>query len=219
MGWMLRSATMREKSWPSLESAWQCLQSYLQDFDLAGRAVFDGGVQAVSEGRAVQQALQQAVLQQTRPLLLHRLLQLGLKVPVQLQAAEQSQQPHQAGLRGLGAGQGPVRLPLESGDGELDAVRGQLLLQSLGQPWRERALGVHIRNKHKLLQGGGALLLLSTGGHSGVKAGDLDSAGNDVVEAAVHVDGHRYGNEKEELVTEALQHTQEEDIEHIVTSR
>jgi len=66
-------------------------------------------------------------------------------------------------------------------------------------PIGRQALCVHIWNKHKLFQGGGALLLLSTGGHSGVKAGDLDSTSNDVVEVAVHVDGHRYGNEREEL--------------------
>lgn len=103
-------------------------QPDLYDFDLSRRAVFQAGVQAVAEGRAVQQATEEAVLQQTRPLLLHHLLQLRLQVSVQLQAAEQRQQPQQAGFSQLGGTHVP--LAFHPGDGQLDSMRRQLPLQA-----------------------------------------------------------------------------------------
>jgi len=95
----------------------------------------------VSEGRAVQQALQQGVPPQARPLPFHHLLQLRAQVAVQLQAAEQRQQAGQARLPGVGRG-AALRLgaalllaALQAGDGQLDAVRGELTLQLVDQPW------------------------------------------------------------------------------------
>lgn len=105
-------------------------QPDLYDFDLSRRAVFQAGVQAVPEGRAVQQATEEAVLQQTRPLLLHHLLQLRLQVSVQLQAAEQRQQPQQAGFSFSQLGGTHVLLAFHPGDGQLDSMRRQLPLQT-----------------------------------------------------------------------------------------
>lgn len=50
-----------------------------------------------------------------------------------------------------------------------------------------QALCLHIRNKHKLLQGGGTLQLLPAGSHSGVQTADLDSTSNNVVKVTVYV--------------------------------
>lgn len=97
-------------------------------FDFPGRAVLQAGVQAVSEGRAAQQAVQQTVLQQARSLLLYRLLQLRLQVSIQLQAAKQGQQPHQAGLSRFWGNN--VCLAFYPGNGQLYAVRCKLSLQS-----------------------------------------------------------------------------------------
>lgn len=77
---------------------------YLQDFDPPRRTVLHADVQAVAEDRIPQQAMQQAVLQQTGLLLDKDLLQLRLEVSVQLQATQQTQQAQQAGRRCLLAG-------------------------------------------------------------------------------------------------------------------
>lgn len=76
---------------------------YLHDFHLSWNAVFHGNIHTVAQSHVVDEAVQQSVLKQTLPLLLHRLLQLRDQVPVDLQLTEQGQQPQQAGLRGLGA--------------------------------------------------------------------------------------------------------------------
>lgn len=104
---------------------------YFNDFDLARRAVLQGQVQTVPESRVVQQAVQQAVLQQAGLLLQHHLLQLRAKVPVQLQATQDGQQPHQVGTGQVLDGKRTIQLPLQSRDGQLEPMVCQLQLESV----------------------------------------------------------------------------------------
>ena len=76
-------------------------------------------------------------------------------------------------------------------------AESQLLCQF---PTGCQALCLHVGNKHKLLQGGGDLLLLPTGGHGGVQTADLDSSGDNVVKATVYGDGDVRGWRNERKV-------------------
>lgn len=59
-----------------------------------------------------------------------------------------------------------------------------------------QAFRLQIGNKHILLKDGGILLLLPTGGHSGMQTTYLDSTSNNVIKATVYVDISSYENKK-----------------------